>query len=452
MGHIIILPEYDQTPPLYIKGLGHPPGTGSSRGVHGRSISVDSARNVAIAGYRNPVAGAFPRHGMLAYYDKDQNLQWVKSYNPGSGESTQYGTTFDSSGNVTVCGLSGAGIGSASLLKFDSAGALVYQRRLKSAGNSTAWDVDTDPASGHVYVAMEDSSSRCVLLKVNGTTGANIWARSFFQGNAGACTGVAVGTDGTVFICGWSYDGIAGTSRAAAWVARLDSDGNLLWVRGLGNTGDHQFTQAIAVDSENDPVIVGYESDRAPEVAFAAKWNSVGGLQWQRRLVISSTTTRFYDVSVDSDDNFWCSGQTLAGNDNMIHMKLRGSDGISLLNRRVGGPSGGDDVGYGVAVDNKDAAYIAGKSGLATFIDGLETNNNEHLLWGKFAGDGTSLTTWQPVNTITYAGVATSNTAGPLTHYTSPPHTIATIGMTNVTTTYSIFTTFLLTDVTPVQN
>lgn len=438
MSPIIIIPSYDPTPNLIMGLQGSPIGVGSSRGTQGNGIDVDAAGNFVMVGYFNPVAGAFPRYGLVTYYNASGEHQWSRAYRPnGSSDHTLYDCKFDTSGNIAVCGYDGQ-TADLAVLRFDTSGNALSQRRFDRGNTPGGYGLDIDPNDGSIYVAGESLGDRGILLKLSADSSVITWARSFFQGNSGNAEDVAVHTNGNVAVVGNSYNGIFGSSRTSMWIVLLDSSGTKIWSRGLGFSGDHQQGTGVDFDSSGNVYAIGWDSSAA-ESMMVVKYSPTGTLLWIRR--IAQGSTRAYDITIGPDGNPWVVGATRVGDDNYIVMKLNASDGSTIYGRRFGtvSPGFGDDVGRSIALNPGGDAYVTGNAGNDAQHDGLQTNC-EHLMWGKFPRDGSGApTTWNS-NDLRYADVSYTNVDGSTfwSENTNPPDNTTSISPANNATAYTI--------------
>jgi hypothetical protein len=159
-----------------------------------------------------------------------------------------------------------------------------------------------------------------------------------------------------------------------AFVAVLDTSGNLLWNTFLG---DHSSGLGITVDGSGDIYIAGASSVSwgspvrafsAHQDAFAAKLDTSGAVLWNTFLAGNG-----YDygsaVAVDGSGNVYITGSSSAtwgsparafgGGNEGFAAKLDPS-GVLLWNTFLGGA--GSDVAPGVTVDGNGNVYVVGNS------------------------------------------------------------------------------------------
>lgn len=318
----------------------------------------------------------------------DPTLTW-NTFLGADGYDFGYGMTVDSGGNVYVTGYSNATWGSPvrTFPYVGSGGGSAFVAKLNANGN-LVWNTflgGTDTAEGH---------------------------------------GIAVDTNGNVYVAGWSNNvwGCSPTSCTVraftsfdAFVAKLDSSGNLTWNTFLGGTGfDNAY--GVAVDGSGNVYVTGRSgitwgtpvhahSGASGYDAFAAKLDSSGNLTWNTFLggILDGVS---YGIAVDQNSNVYVSGYT---NSNVswgspIRSYSAGYDGFAAKldssgnltwNTFLGG--NGTDYAYRVAVDGSGNVYVAGSgdqwgspvrphSGALPDGFAAKLDSSGNLTWNTFLG------------------------------------------------------------------
>ncbi|WP_374448613.1 SBBP repeat-containing protein, partial [Stella sp.] len=220
----------------------------SSANEQGEGIAVDGSGNSYVAGSFNGTvdfdgAGGAPplvsvdQDVFVAKYDTEGTLLWVR--NPGSSSSHEYGLgiAVDGSGNSYVTGdfygtVDFDGVGSAPPLV---------------AVNNDYFVAKYDPDGNLIWVRNPGSSA-------SGETG----------------QGIALDGSGNSYVTGYfsgtvDFDGAGSVPPLVAaytdhFVAKYDSDGNLLWVRNSGSSNSDELGRGIAVDGSGKSYVTGYFS------------------------------------------------------------------------------------------------------------------------------------------------------------------------------------------------
>lgn len=295
-----------------------------------------------------------------------------------------------------------------------------------------------------------------------------LWAKE--QGNSNSNQGRAVTTDlaGNVYTTGWfegtvDFDPNAGVTNLTAqgeediFIQKLDSIGNLLWVRQIGST-QYDQGRGIAIDSSGNSYIVGgfegtvdfdpssasfnLTSSNNSIDAFVLKLDPAGNFVWARQVggigldIFSSLAlaknavyiTGSFVNTADFDPGVGVENRTSAGSQDAFVLKLD-ANGTFVWVRQLGGT--GSDIGYGIAVSNVGNVHLAGAFRASVdfdpsannllltsagdydgFIQKLDPNGN--LLWAKqLRGTGRNqlLAITTDANEQVYATGSFANTA-----------------------------------------
>ncbi len=193
--------------------------------------------------------------------------------------------------------------------------------------------------------------------------------------------GIALDSAGNVFVAGTS-DATWGSPLTAhhggydIFVAKLDSNGNLLWNTFFGDSGN-EVASGIAVDAAGNLYLAGlaYETWGSPvrsfsgtKDAFAAKVDSSGNLIWNTFLG-SAADDSGNAVAVDESGNVYVSGYSSDSWASPVAVHNGGYDafvakldagGALAWNTFLG--SSGSDQANAVAVDALENVYVAGFS------------------------------------------------------------------------------------------
>ena len=370
----------------------------------GRGIALDSSTNIYITGSTfgdlDGNTGAGLLDIFLTKFDSSGNKLFTRQFGT-PFDDVGYGIAVDSSGNVYITGstfgdLDGntsAGLLDVFLAKFDSSGNPLFIQQFGTTGNDIGYAVAVDSA-GNVYVtgstagtlgasafglldvflAKFDSSGNPLFIQQFGTTGNDI-------GYA-----VAVDSAGNVYVTGST----AGTLGASAFglldvfLAKFDSSGNPLFIQQFGTTGN-DIGYGVAVDSAGNVYVTGSTAGTLGASAFGSldvfltKFESSGN-----PLFIQQFGTPFndvgYGIAVDSGNNVNITGSTFGDLDSNtsaglldIFLTKFDSSGNKLFTQQLGTPF--DDIGYGVAVDSSNNAYITGST-----AGNLDSNTSSGLL------------------------------------------------------------------------
>jgi len=270
---------------------------GSSSSDEGRGIATDADGNIYMIGLFSDTGnfGSFTliSNGnsdiFVAKMDADGNWLWAKNVG-GTSFDSGYGITTDANGNIYIIGsfIDNADFGSYSLTsngysdifvaKMDADGNWLWA---VNAGGYSAdqGNVITTDANGNVYVTGHFSGTASfdsITLISNGradifiakidTNGNWLWAESAGSGgnNNDEGFGIITDTDDNVYIAG-IYTGTAYFGNLTfitsgsfdVFVAKMDSDGNWLWVKNAGGS-EMDFAYGITTDADENFYVTGH--------------------------------------------------------------------------------------------------------------------------------------------------------------------------------------------------
>ena len=403
----MVVGEYDHAAPLYIDPvLIWNTFLGGSSYDEGDDIILDGNGNVYITGYSDASWGN-PIHpfsttpdAFVAKLDSGGNLLW-NTFLGGNGSDLGYGITLDATGNIYVTGNSTANWGSpirpytastddAFVAKLNASGNLLWNTFLGGTGLDEAREI-TIGGNGNVYVAGRSDSAwggpiiRAYTASMDAfianvdSNGTLVW-NGFLGGSAfDEAYGIVIDGSGNLYITGYS-DGSWGnpirgyTAFGDAFVAKLNSGGNLSWDTFLGGGGNDEGS-SITLDGNGNTYIAGYSTTTwgnpirlftAAEDAFATKIDTGGNLIWNTFLG-GGSSDQATGIDTDGIGDIYVTGYSssswgspvrafTAGND-AFATKVT-TDGNLIWNAFLGG--NGQDYGYGIDADGNGNVYVIG--------------------------------------------------------------------------------------------
>ena len=312
----------------------------------------------------------------------------------------------DSSGNIYTTGYFGGtvdfdpGVGTANLTsaswedifvsKLDTDGNYVWAKSIGGTGEDSGSSVAVD-SLGNVYTSgrfatTADSTGGGFVLKLD-TNGNDVWDQRFGGMSA---TSVTVDSSDNVYTTGsfaGTYQNLTSAGLADVFVSKLDTDGNYVWAKRFGGTGDDRG-RSVAVDSSGNVYTTGsFEStvDFHPDAntiasktsagradVFVSKLDTDGNYVWAKRFGGTGSDTGS-SVAVDSSGNVYTTGsfqnnvrfdllvgtsnRTSAGGGDAFVLKLDAS-GNYVWAGSIGGT--GSDTGSSVTQDSSSSVYITG--------------------------------------------------------------------------------------------
>lgn len=176
-------------------------------------------------------------------------------------------------------------------------------------------------------------------------------------------------------------------------VLKLTLDAEIVWQTLISDGADGPRPNNLHIDSAGGVVVVGdqFVSFNNFRMAFVAKFNSSGVLQWQRRILGNSS---FNAVAIDSSDDIYCAGEGRLFSASLTdaYMAKYDAAGAIQYRRNIGDTGGGgtrQETAFDIAVDVNNF-LIAGAADdanrdAALFLCAKSTGNTVNLSLQKDA-------------------------------------------------------------------
>ena len=273
-----------------------------------------------------------------------------------------------------------------------------------SAGhfNGTA---DFNPGIGNTNFTV--AANRDVYVQKLDPSGSFIWASQLRSNQQIIANGMVVDSAGNSYVTGYfqgtvDFDPGPGvtnlnSSFAAQYVVKLDTNGNLVWVKSLSSTNS-TYGQSIALSQDHQFVYVGGQfretTDFDPGAgtfnmisvanndAYVQKLDSAGNFVWAANVASGAGYNYCYDLSVDFDDDIILTGvfsNTADFNPGAVTMNMTANFGYNIYVEKLDSSgnfiwvkqmeSTGDDESNAICVDSNNDIYITGSFDGTTDFD-----------------------------------------------------------------------------------
>lgn len=405
------------------------------------SITLDNNRNIYTIGDFADTVDFDPGSAVFNLISKGQNdifiqkldsngnFQWVKQMG-GHGNDWSYSINSDTKGNIYTTGIfldtvnfdPGSGVlnliskGGADIFiqKLDSNGFLLWAKQIGGSGFEWVQSLKVN-TSGEVYItgAFQDTvnfdpnagihnliskgNDDCFILKLD-ANGNFLWVKQI--GGIGADRGNSITADAKedIYITGYFQDtvnfdlgkgmhNLVSNSYSDIFIQKLDSDGNFIWVKQMGNTSSGSQSTSITTDSQGNIYSTGefwntidldpgtgiftLTSGGGPDI-YIQKLNSNGNFIWAKQMggidseysVFITTdmhanvyTTGFFNNTADFDPGSTIFNCTSNGASDIFIQKLD-SNGIFQWAKQIGGK--GYDDGTSIICDSNGDVFTNG--------------------------------------------------------------------------------------------
>ena len=265
-----------------------------------------------------------------------------------------------------------------------------------------------------------------------------LWAKSAGGTSDDEAFSVAVDASGNSYVTGYfssatiSFGSTTLTNAGSAdiFLAKYDANGNVLWAKSAGGTGDDE-ANSVAVDASGNCYVTGYFF--SPTISFGsttltnaggydiflAKYDATGNVLWAKS-VGGISDEQATSVAVDASGNTYMAGlftsttlvfgsTTLTdsgtGYSSDIFLSKYDSNGNVIWAKSAGGTS--DDKTLSVAVDVSGNSYVTGWFSSSTLNFGstsLANTGNYEMFLAKYDASGNVLWAKKPVGSGTDYG------------------------------------------------
>ncbi|MBZ5536630.1 MAG: DUF6531 domain-containing protein [Acidobacteriia bacterium] len=285
---------------------------------YGYAVAVDNAGNVYVAG-GTASFGAGWYDALLLKFDSSGNLLWSRTWGGGSFEQA-YSIGFDSSGNVYVAAESYSVGDAAVLLKYSPNGDLLLSKAWKGpATYDTAYSLDVD-GNGNVYLAgiswdywVSPYHNTILVLKFD-SAGNLVWNRNWAgpgQDEAGNPKSIKVDGAGNVYVAGRMSSHCLGDHGACdfdALLLKLSADGNLLWNKTWRGSSGYDTATGLAFEGNGNLVVSGVvDMSSSFSTAMFLRYDPNGNLlsskSWGGNVGVNSSS-----LGLDQSGNIFIAG------------------------------------------------------------------------------------------------------------------------------------------------
>lgn len=268
----------------------------------------------------------------VAKYDSNGNQQWIKQFGNELTDAS-FSMKVDDNGNLYISGFS---------IKQQQQG-LFFQPGVLA----------DDP-----WITKYD------------TNGNQQWFQTFGSPDYDEAYSIALSNDGSIYTTGWTVGDLGGKNAGLydVWITKHDNNGQLQWTRQFG-TQDYEFPKAIDTDSQGNVYITGWTlgdlggKNAGSDDAWLAKYDSNGNQLWIKQFGTSGDDASL-SMKVDGDCNIFLAGyinndlgEKNAGVDDAWVAKYD-SNGNQLWSQQFG--TSKFDAATNVTSDNVGNVYVTG--------------------------------------------------------------------------------------------
>ena len=261
---------------------------------------------------------------------------WLQTFAGGSGATADAlnSIKIDSSGNIYAVGQASiGGVNTGFVIKMTPSGGIVWQRKLTITGGVTsgsegAGGINVD-ASGSVYAVVICTVSAIAtptLLKFN-SAGVLQWQRSLAAASSASAGTPVIDASGNVF-----YSGHVQSAINTVFLVKYNSSGVIQWQRKMSHaTYDVRDGFGCALDSTGAVYVAGTWQNKPTYTSYRmllVKWDTSGAIQWQKDIAVG-TLANGYGLTIDSSNNIYVTGDGLSGSSRPVIAKLTSAGALT---------------------------------------------------------------------------------------------------------------------------
>lgn len=324
-------------------------GIGTSGGGGGSATDNNVASITSYAG-----TGSYINVPLSATIADTATTAWAANVGATTDTCAFNGVCSLSNGDVVAVGYANAASTISEIMRVTATGVLVWQRGISNAAALEAAYCVAADSSDNVYVGGTHRGSAKNEISVSkfDTTGALVWQRGLIPVGTGTAIAQAIAVDnssGAVYVAGQAVQG----SVANGFLAKYDLSGVLQWQRVIGG-GSTTIVYGCAVDSTGAVIVSGGQT-----AGLVFKYSSAGAVVWKITATGAGSTV-LYAITTDSTNNIYLAGWTGISGDSYpsgLIIKLNSSGVVQWNTALKGGSQGNVTGGAGISLDTNNNVF-----------------------------------------------------------------------------------------------
>lgn len=276
------------------------------------SLDRTSDGNYIVAGYVGSSAPPYDDVYLLKVDENGQTL-WTKTYG-GPQIDRAHAVQQADDGGYIVAGYTesfGAGISDIYLLKTDQNGDTLWTKVYGGTNSDDAWAVRQTSDGGYILAAFTSSvgagSYDAYLLKTD-ASGDTLWTKTYGGIGADRVFSIEQLPDDGYIAAG--YTGSFGSGGSDLYLIRMNSDGDSLWTKFYGGT-DYDYSRSAVPVGDGGFLIAGFTASfgAGSSDVYLMRTDENGDSLWTRTYG-GSGDDQAYSVAKTSDGNYIVAGWT----------------------------------------------------------------------------------------------------------------------------------------------
>jgi hypothetical protein len=245
------------------------------------SVQQTSDGGYILAG--TTIIGGSGNEALLIKTDAYGNVQWAKTYG-GINADFAYSVQQTSDGGYIVAGTTysfGVG-GDILLIKTDANGNVIWAKTYGGTGYDEAYSVQQTSGGGYIVAGTTNSFGAGgfdVFLIKTDAFGNVQWAKTYGEAGNDAANSVRQTSDGGYIVAGGTHSFSAGWGDI--FLIKTNASGNLQWAKTYGGTSE-DWASSVQQTSDGGYIVAGYTASfgAGGGDVFLVKIDTFGNLQW----------------------------------------------------------------------------------------------------------------------------------------------------------------------------
>jgi len=249
------------------------------------SIQQTSDGGYIVAGYTNSF-GAGHNDAWVLKLDKYGNVEWQKAYGAAVFDHANTIQQTTDGGYIVIGGTSSFGAGGVDLwvLKLNSYGNIQWEKSFGGINWDYGYSVQQISNGGYIVAGVTSSFNQgnydfwLLQLDSNGNV---VWQKIYSRPYADFAYSIQQTSDGGYIVAGSTRTFVDGGEDV--WVLKLDSDGDIVWQKTYGGSGN-DYAYSIQQTSDGGYIVAGYTNSFGAgyDDIWVLKLNSEGDVEWQK--------------------------------------------------------------------------------------------------------------------------------------------------------------------------
>ncbi len=318
-------------------------------------ISFDSNGNIYVCGLTtNSNSNS---DFILIKYNDSGVQQWIETYD-NNGNDKANSIVIDDLNNIYVTGFSEDTDNDFLTIKYDQNGNQIWNNRKNFGSNDRAQSIEIYNNNLYISGTAEIADYDFAIISYS-LSGAELWSTSVTSavGNWDFAKDLTVNNNG-VFVTGYSQN----SNVYQYFTVNYSLTGVLNWRKQYRSYGNWNIANSICSDNFGNIYIVGSTRNANTSTITTVKYDQNGNEQWLQNHYMSGNIEKYQpSIICDNDSGIYIAGTVNNGNADFITIKYD-YNGNEIWTQTYNGNYNGSDVAADLTIDANNNIYVTGQS------------------------------------------------------------------------------------------